>query len=174
MSTIKELWLPIKGYEGLYEVSNTGYVKSLKSNKILKPYSNNSYLLVNLYKNKSQKHRYIHRLVAQTFIPNPDNSPEVNHIDCDKSNNLVKNLEWCDRMYNLKHSYDNGLKRIGELHGCHKLTAKEVINIRKEYVKNDREHSLHALGEKYGVSWCTIQAIIKGRLWSHLKEGDNL
>ena len=64
------------------------------------------------------------------------------------------------------------MKRQGEQHGCHKLTEQEVLKIRKEYVKNDKEHSLHALGRKYGVSWCTIQAIVTGRLWSYLKEGD--
>jgi hypothetical protein len=166
MSPNKELWLPIKGYEGLYEVSNTGFVRSIKSDKVLKMENKNGYFSVNLYKN-GQVHKYVHRLVAQTFIDNPNNHQEVNHIDCNKHNNRVDNLEWCDRKQNLKHSYEHGLKRYGVLHGCHKLTDEDVTNIRKEYVEGDREHSLHALGKKYNVNWCTIQAIVKGRLWKH-------
>lgn len=160
----------IRGYEGLYEIDSNGNVYFCKG--ILKPHVKNGYLAVNLTKNKICKHYYIHRLVAEAFIPNPNGFREVNHINCDKHNNSVDNLEWCDRKRNLQHSYEHGLKRCGETHGCHKLTEKEVMNIRKEYVKGDREHSLHALGKKYGVSYSTIQAIVKGRLWSYLKEGD--
>lgn len=169
----------VKGYEGLYIVDSKGVVYScVKSTSRrlgkLKPCERNGYLYVNLYKEGKGTKYYIHRLVADAFIPNPNGFTEVNHINCDKHDNSIDNLEWCDRKQNLKHSYEHGLKRRGESHGCHKLTEKEVISIRKEYVKGDREHSLHALGEKYGVSYCTIQAIVKGRLWSHLKEGDNL
>lgn len=167
---LKVTLLPVKGYEGLYSVDSIGNVHFCKG--ILKPFVKNGYLAVNLTKNKICKHYYIHRLVAEAFIPNPNGFREVNHINCDKHNNSVDNLEWCDRKRNLQHSYEHGLKRRGETHGCHKLTEKEVMNIRKEYVKGDRKHSLHALGEKYGVSYSTIQAIVKGRLWSYLKEGD--
>lgn len=156
---------------GLYEVSNFGNIRSLKNSIILKPYIKNGYLAVNLF-GGVQKHFYVHRLVAEAFIPNPKHYKEVNHIDCNKSNNNVSNLEWCNRKQNLQHSYDNGLKRMGENHGSHKLTEQEVIQIRKEYKKGDPQHSLHALAKKYNVNWCTIQAIVKGRLWKHLKEGD--
>ena len=177
MNTSKVKLLPIKEYEGLYSVDTNGNiysdVTSISRRKgKLKPCLKNGYLAVNLYKDRKVKHYYVHRLVAQTFIPNPNGFKEVNHINCDKHDNSVGNLEWCDRKHNLEHSYEHGLKRRGESHGCHKLTEKEVISIRKEYVKGDREHSLHALGEKYGVNYCTIQAIVKGRLWSHLQEGD--
>jgi len=172
-----EIWKPIRGYEGFYEVSDCGNVRSVittssRRTKILKPYVKNGYFAVNLFDNQKMKHCYIHRLVAEAFIENPDNKKEVNHIDCDKQNNRVSNLEWCNRTHNLQHSYDNGLKRMGENHGGHKLTEQEVLQIRKEYKKGDRNYSYHALGKKYNVNWCTIQAIISRRLWKHLKEGD--
>ena len=170
--------LPVKGYEGLYEVDSMGNVyscvqtSSRRKGKLKPCNRSNHYLYVNLYKDGKATKYFVHRLVAEAFIPNPDGLPEVNHINCDKYDDRVENLEWCDRMQNLIHSYEHGLKRRGESHGMHKLTEDEVLNIRKEYVKGDREHSLHALAEKYGVSYCTIQAIVKGRLWSYLKEGD--
>ena len=98
-----EVWCPINGYEGLYEVSDQGRVKSLKFGKerILKPVRTpKGYLIINLYKNGEMKSYRIHRLVAKTFIPNPDNLPEVNHKDENKENNSVQNLEWCDSKYN--------------------------------------------------------------------------
>lgn len=100
---MEEIWCPIKGYEGVYEVSDKGRVKSLKYGKerILKPIRNlNGYIQVKLRKNGDNKMCCVHRLVAQTFIPNPDNLPEVNHKDENKENNSVQNLEWCDRKYN--------------------------------------------------------------------------
>ena len=102
--TNEEVWCPIKGFEGLYEVSDQGRVRSLKFGKerILKPLRNTcGYLQFCLYKNGEQKMYLVHRLVAQTFIPNPRNLPEVNHKDEDKTNNSVSNIEWCDRKYNL-------------------------------------------------------------------------
>ena len=98
-----EIWCPINGYGGLYEVSDQGRVRSLKFGKerILKPVrSTCGYLQVSLCKNGEMNNFLIHRLVSQTFIPNPDNLPQVNHKDEDKENNYVQNLEWCDKKYN--------------------------------------------------------------------------
>lgn len=96
-----ESWLPINGYEGLYEVSSNGNVKSLKKGIFLKPETLPfGYLRVCLTKNKNSRHFMIHRLVAEAFIPNPDNLPFVNHKDENKTNNCVENLEWCDSKYN--------------------------------------------------------------------------
>lgn len=100
---IDEIWCPIKGYEGIYEVSDQGRVRSLKFGKerILKPGRNpKGYILVHLYKNREKKWYLVHRLVALAFIPNPDNLPQVNHKDENPSNNKVENLEWCDCKYN--------------------------------------------------------------------------
>lgn len=93
----------IKGYEGLYAITEDGQVWSYKANKFKKPQNINGYLSVVLYKDKHLKNYSIHRLVAETFIPNPDGKPEVNHIDEDKTNNCVDNLEWCTKSENCKH-----------------------------------------------------------------------
>ena len=111
----EEIWCPIKGYEGLYQVSDKGSVKSIGYGKerILKPGRiKTGYLRVNLCKNGEKKNWLVHRIVAQAFIPNPDNLPEVNHKDEDKENNSVQNLEWCDRKYN--QNYGTGIQRMAE------------------------------------------------------------
>lgn len=101
---MEEIWKPIKNYEKFYEVSNLGNVKSKRRNIILKYNINNKGRpYVNLFKNKKAKTRTIHRLVAETFIPNPNNFPEVNHKDENPLNNKVENLEWCDRKYNINY-----------------------------------------------------------------------
>ena len=97
---MEEVWKDIEGYEGLYEVSNFGRIKSLRTGKIMKPSINRGYLKCILQNDGKYKMYYVHRLVIQTFIPNPDNLPEVNHKDEDKTNNKVDNLEWCDHKYN--------------------------------------------------------------------------
>ena len=112
---MKEIWKDIKDYEGLYQVSNWGRVKSLRrlitnqynsfyiEEKILKIWKNNNgYGLVTLSKNGTHKKFQVHRLVALHFLPNHSNLPEVNHKDENKTNNSVDNLEWCDRLYNVR------------------------------------------------------------------------
>lgn len=111
---MEEEWKPIKGYEGIYEVSNMGRVKSLhrSQGRILKQYTqDNGYVKVNLSKNGTHNTKRVHRLVATAFIPNPHNKPEVNHIDGNKENNNVDNLEWCTREYNVRHAFHNGLMK---------------------------------------------------------------
>ena len=85
----------IKGYEGLYAITSCGKVWSYKKKKFLKPWNNGvGYLLVNLFKDRERKFYLIHRLVAETYIPNPDNLPQVDHIDNDKTHNYLNNLQW--------------------------------------------------------------------------------
>ena len=101
-----EVFRPIEGYERLYEVSNMGRVRSLKygKKKILKPVMTKfGYLRVGLHKEGKQKLFFVHRLVTQAFIPNPEGLPQINHIDEDKTNNVVDNLEWCDHRYNMNY-----------------------------------------------------------------------
>lgn len=98
-----EIWRPIKGYEGLYEISNYGRVKSLKCHKerLRTPTKRNKdYLGVSLCKNGKQETKLVHRLVAEAFIPNPDNLPCVNHKDENPTNNVIDNIEWCSYKYN--------------------------------------------------------------------------
>lgn len=121
---IEEIWKDIEGYEGLYQVSNLGNVKSLDKyvngrnskrlvkGKLLSLFDDkDGYKLVNLYNNKKIKQFRVHILVANAFIPNPNELPQVNHIDGDKSNNFVDNLEWCDCLYNIHHALSKGLFR---------------------------------------------------------------
>lgn len=108
-----EIWKDIYGYEGIYQVSNKGRVRSqtrkvwnyMKPGRVLKPYRKpNDYMHVNLRKDGGgDKHAYVHRLVAQAFLPNPDCLPEVNHKDFDKTNNCVDNLEWVSDKENKRH-----------------------------------------------------------------------
>ena len=112
-----EIWKDIVGFEGLYEISSKGRVKSLEreidtkwgntrplKGRILKPQLDKyGYLYVHLFKDKKNYHKTIHRLVATAFIPNPNNYPQVNHKDEDKTNNCVENLEWCDNTYNINY-----------------------------------------------------------------------
>lgn len=104
---MEEIWKDIQGYEGLYQVSNLGRVKSLKfkKDKMLNGGNNgNGYLFVGLSKNNKVKNHYVHRLVAIHFIENHDNLPEVNHIkESEKWNNAVTNLEWCTHDYNMNY-----------------------------------------------------------------------
>ncbi len=116
-----EIWKDIEGYEGKYQISNFGNVKSLetwtgdkyiKREKILKNvvYGNGYYYVCLSKKGEVKKHK-VNRLVAQAFIPNPENKPFTNHIDGDKLNNNVNNLEWCTQSENMKHASKIGLRK---------------------------------------------------------------
>ena len=94
----------VKGYEGLYAVTSCGKVWSYRNKKFLEPdISNSGYLRVSLYKNGKMKHYSVHRLVAEAYIPNSENLPQVNHKDENKTNNCLQNLEWCDAKYNMNY-----------------------------------------------------------------------
>lgn len=117
---MNEIWKPMKDYEGYYEVSNKGRIKSLErkqgnrmlKEKILKlPIYRTGYPYVFLSKNGKNKKYTIHRLVAEAFIPNPENKPVVNHIDSVRDNNFVENLEWATVSENMFHAYTLGGQR---------------------------------------------------------------
>lgn len=140
-----EIWKDIKNYEGLYQVSNLGNVRSL--DRIRKQFNHNGiatvkykgrilkkqlqkrtgYRTVTLYdNNRNGKIKSIHRLVAETFLDNPNNYPVVNHKDGNKLNNNVDNLEWCTVSHNVKHAYNIGLAKIKKLYGKENPKARKV------------------------------------------------
>lgn len=124
-----EIWKKIENYEGLYEVSNLGRVRDNKGN--IKPsYRNNKgYLLLSLYYKGKTYHPTLHRLVATYFIPNPNNLSQINHKDCNKENNKVDNLEWCNQRYNYNEGMKNFLYSKNENHHCAKLRNSDVFMI---------------------------------------------
>ena len=143
----REVWRDIKGYEGLYQVSNYGRIKSLYGwngkeyiirERILRPCksrdksSTYSRSIVKLIKDQKRKNYKVHRLVAQAFIPNPENKPQVNHIDGNPLNNNVNNLEWCTDRENKEHAIENGLK-VNRINTIDRDTMLELLNSGKNY-----------------------------------------
>ena len=143
---IKEIWKDVKGYEGLYQVSNLGRIKSfngydghkyIRREKILNPYkqkSGENYYrsVVKLIKNKNSKDYKVHRLVAKAFIPNPNNLPVINHIDGNPLNNRIDNLEWCTQKHNVEHAINMGLK-VQTIKTIDRETLVGLLNNRYTY-----------------------------------------
>ena len=159
----KEIWRPVIGYEGLYEVSNYGRVKSLnyrgtgKEGLMNGKIDKNGYKMVILHKNGKRKSFLVHRLVAIAFIPNPNNLPEVNHIIDDfehRSDNRVENLEWCTREYNLNYgSYNEKMS---------KTKSKKVICITNGEIFGSAKKA----SEKYNINHSDICKCCRGKLKS--------
>lgn len=166
---MKEIWKDIKGYEGKYQVSNLGNVKSLErfdkynryvKEKILIPRKHTGgYLRVGL----SRKDFYIHRLVAEAFIPNLKNKKYINHIDGDKTNNNINNLEWCTANENMQHAYyilkyaDSDF--MSKIANCknheiamirkRKLTNKQILEIRKSKMPENKLAIIYNVSRSY-------------------------
>lgn len=148
-----EIWLSIEGYFDSYQVSNRGRVKNKKRKNILKPkISPDGYLRVGLSKDGHQKFYYIHRLVAQTFIPNPDNKPQVNHINRNKQDNHLWNLEWCtareNQVHRFKYNSNNDNKKYGTLIKC--VTTNKIY------------YSIAEAAEDTGACYSSITKCCKG------------
>lgn len=166
----KEIWKTIKGYEGIYEVSNKGRVRN-RFNKILKGnISKDGYVHMRLYKNGALNEYLLHRLVLKTFSLEDDKRPYVNHIDGNKQNNNLENLEWVNRSENMKHAYKIGLassdfckKKIicietGKVYPSIKECARElklynssIVNVLKGKYKHagGKHFKYYESGEKY-------------------------
>ena len=163
-----EVWKDIKGYEGIYQISSCGRVRSLhyKKNKILKLTQDKyGYYQINLCKNNKVKNLKVHRLVAEAFIDNPNNYPEVNHKDENKTNNKIDNLEWCTHYYN--NNYGTRNNRVTE------KQKKKVICITTGEIFN----SIKEASIKYNVAASSITNNCKGKLKSagkHTITGEKL
>lgn len=134
-----EIWKDIEGYEGLYQVSNMGNIKSLRTNKNCYLSNSKIYKRVLLSKNGKAKGYSVHRLVAQAFIPNPNNYPCVNHLDYNGSNNKASNLEWCTyaennnyRNHHLKRYLSLSIKAMKENHPNRKDLITKLMEVKKE------------------------------------------
>ena len=157
-----EIWRDIAGYEGHYQVSTFGRIKSFKNGKvrILKPFLQGDYIYIELHKDRKGKTMLVHRLVAEAFLPNPDAKPEVNHIDSVKLNNYVNNIEWCTHEENIQHAFATGLEKAnrGEDSACAKLTNEQARYIRE----NPDNLTGIELAKKLDVPPTTISAIQLG------------
>lgn len=165
----------IKNLEELYEVDEMGNIYSLprklktpttefmSKEKKLKPYKNSwGYMLVDMRKNKKRYIKCVHRLVAEAFIPNPNNLPQVNHIDGNKANNNVTNLEWCTCSENQYHAFNNNLKPKNFDHPFSKFTKEDILYIKNNYQKNKRGFGIRSLAKKFNVCDSTIRQIVVG------------
>ena len=149
-----EYWTDIKGYPN-YSVSNLGRVRSKKTGKILKPYkTNRGYLTVGFWSDGKKKRLSIHRLVAQAFIQNLNNLPEVNHINGCKADNNVNNLEWSSGSANISHAYQTGLRKA-------KLTNSDKEKILQLIEKGFTQR---AIGKLFNVSHSAVGNIKRNRV----------
>lgn len=164
-----EVWKPVNGYEGLYEVSNYGKIKSLRKisgtcyrderilsmNRVTK----DGYIHVALTKNRKVWDTRLHVIVATHFVENPLNKETVNHIDGNKLNNRFDNLEWADRHEQLSHAYRLGLKQ--PVYTNRKLSADDVRYIKANYKKQSTEFGTVALAKKFGVTNAVIGHVVR-------------
>lgn len=157
---MKEVWKDIEGYEGLYQVSNLGRVKRVTTGRILKSGKDKKgYLKVVLCKNNIKSAKTIHRLVAQAFIPNNENKPEVNHIDENKTNNMVSNLEWMTAKENSNHGTRN--ERVAK--AVSKTLSIPIIAINLKTGEYTDFCSAKECARQLGLNQSHITNVLKGR-----------
>jgi hypothetical protein len=187
---LEEIWRDVEGYKGYYQVSNLGNVRSLERTittkrgyefkckaKTLQPTKARGYQTLRLRKNQKYKSFLVHRLVAIAFLPNPEGKKEVNHIDGNKENNRLDNLEWATHQENLIHAYANGLtkgpnvngKMNGEGNGQAKLTEERVKFIRENATLNGGDFPASKLAKMFNVAPRTVYDAIYVRRWKYLK-----
>jgi DNA-binding transcriptional regulator YiaG len=169
MSSV-EWWLPVDGYEGLYEVSSLGRVRrveafqpSYSGRERKTSLSNCGYKRVVFLKGGVRRTFSVHRLVAVAFIPNPDGKKTVNHKNGVKTDNRAENLEWATTKENIKHAFDTGLKencrKRGEENPRSRLTLVQVAEIRSSSL------SLAELARRFGVSTSTVHLVRRYKTW---------
>lgn len=180
MKKLAEVWKSVKGYEGFYEVSNLGRIKSLdrllkgkyrlyrQPGKLLKPRISNGYKYVNLCKNGKIKVATIHTLVLSTFRRPAKPREIANHKDGVKSNNSLKNLEWCTYRENALHAFRIGLRKrkLGMDNNSVKLTNTQVLKIRT--IRAESKLSYRKLGKLFGITGMACYDIISRKTWKHI------
>lgn len=171
-----EIWKPVTGYEGYYEVSNLGRIRRLQTRDrfgrqsrphIVKQYKNSrwGYMQVTLHQQGSNKTYRVHCLVAIAFLGDRPVRLDINHVDGDKTNNRFDNLEYCTRSQNIIHALDHGLSRKrGEDHHSAKLTADQISAIR---TASESGQSGKSLAEQYGVGRSQISRIVNRKRWNY-------
>lgn len=170
---MKEIWKDIPQYEGIYQASNMGRIRSLlhrggKKPSLMKTQERNGYLRVPLTdKNGNRSHKSVHRLVLESFLGCIENH-EVNHKNGIKSDNRISNLEWCTRSENQTHAFKNGLQipLKGSEIGNSILTENDILRIRSEYKKKGVTYQ--SLANEYNTSKQNVYCIIKRKTWSHV------
>ena len=162
-----EIWKDINGFRELYQISNLGRVRRKDNFKVLKPLSiSKGYKGVRLYETKDKaRTKKIHRLVAEYFIPNPLNLPQVNHKDGNKSNNRIDNLEWCSNEFNMNHAIMNKLIKLGEQRPCSKCTEKSLLLLQRLI---ECSFTIKQLSIIYCISKNSMKEIIRGKTYGHL------
>lgn len=178
---MEEIWKDVVDYEGIYKVSNLGNIISCRRLRFLnggsfysKQFSKKTavdklgYVRVGLTKNGVKKLWCFHRIIAFAFIPNTENKPFINHIDGNKSNNSVDNLEWCTASENRYHAFRTGLaSKLGIKNNACKLTESQVLQIRKIHLENP-ETSLISTAIRFGISKSLVSRINLRQSWKHI------
>lgn len=166
--TPADAWLPIPSTGGLYEASPRGQIRKADGAILGQWFNDQGYCLVRL--NSPRRLARVHRLIAETFLPNPSLLPAVNHRDNDRANNALPNLEWCTQAENLQHARNQGrlYKQPKGLRSPRAtLTDKQVLEIRSEY--RPRQVSLSALAKRFSISKRTAGRIISGEHYAHVR-----
>lgn len=170
---MREVFEDLLGYEESYQISVQGRIFSKRrkcgnriiyGKEIVPRITRDGYLKVHLSNNGKTKEYFLHRLIAAQFIPNPNNLPEINHKDGNKTNNNISNLEWCTRGENMWHAANNSLMQRGKSRYNAKLTEEQVLSIYK--LKNVLSGA--EISRSFGVSKNTINCILRGDKWSYL------
>lgn len=166
-----ETWKNIENYGGDYQISNFGKIKSFKNDKvkIRKPYlDKDGYLQIVLSKNGISKWLKIHRLVAEAFIPNLENKPDVDHIFNNKFDNFAGNLRWVTKTENNRYAYETNRVKTGEDNYKAKLTNEQALWCKQVYKPRDKEFGAAALSRKFGVNVRTMCDIVRGKTYKKI------